>query len=100
MEKKSKTDRNKAKFFSLIQVYKKSGLAQKVFCKEHHIAYSTFQYYLAKYRKNESVSGSFVEIIPVGKNNATTVIEIIFPTGAKIICGPQSDISLIRSLIL
>jgi len=41
-----------------------------------------------------------VEIIPNRKTNNTAALEIVFPTGAKIICNSQSDIPLIRSLIL
>ena len=101
MEKKSKvTERSKDKFLSLISLFEKSGLSQKAFCKEHHVAYSTFQYYLRKFRRKEITSSSFVEIVPSRKTINPAALEIVFPTGAKIICDSQSDISLIRALIL
>ena len=101
MEKKSNPSfGQRDRFFSLIPVYEKSGLTQKAFCKEHHLSFFTFQYWLRKYRDKEVTPSSFVELkVSSGKFRASG-LEIIFPSGAKIICHDQSDISLIRSLIL
>jgi hypothetical protein len=101
MENKSnRRERSKDKFFSLIPVFEKSGLSQVVFCKEHDLAYSTFQYWLKKFRKEEIVSPAFVEVKIPAIKNISLGVEILLPTGAKIICYAHSNISLVRSLIL
>jgi hypothetical protein len=101
MEKKLKIkERSKDKFLSLISAFQKSDLSQKAFCKKHEVAYSTFQYYLRRFRNEGITSSSFVEIIASKKASNAATLEILFPTGAKVICNSQSDISLIRSLIL
>jgi hypothetical protein len=54
MEKKSRrSDPSKDKSFSLIPIFEKSGHTQKTFCREHRLAYSTFQYWLKKFRNKE-----------------------------------------------
>ena len=101
MEKKSKVVRkNNDKFLSLKAQFENSGLTQKAFCQKHQIAYSTFQYWLRKCKAEAPQHSSFVEVSMSEVKNSFAQLEIILPTGAKIICDAHSDISLIRSLIL
>ncbi len=44
--------------FATVEKYLASGQTQKQFCQQEHLAYSTFQVWLKKYRQTKSASAS------------------------------------------
>jgi hypothetical protein len=100
MEKKSKKPvHSNEEMFSHVSTWMNSGLSQQAFCREHRLAYNTFQYWLKKYKKKQQAVSSFVEMKISDKTKVSLQCEIIFPTGAKLIFNDQADINLIRSLV-
>ncbi|MDX1580673.1 MAG: hypothetical protein R3360_03510 [Alphaproteobacteria bacterium] len=88
--------------YSVIEQYLSSGLKQGVFCENHGIAYTTFQYWLSRYRADKGakaapgggsfVSGSeepvarsgFLALHPTGVGAAVSegyACEMVFPGG-------------------
>lgn len=70
MKKQERANRQD-EMLSLIKRWQESGKAQQVFCQEHDLTFSTFYYWLKRYRRvidENSVlpvdisSGSYIEI--------------------------------------
>ncbi|MBX9851348.1 MAG: hypothetical protein K2X86_06270 [Cytophagaceae bacterium] len=95
-----KTHRGKEEMFSLIQSFKAKGLSQHSFCKERGLSYSVFQCWLKKFKKEASLpEAGFVELKASLPKTFPAHVEIVFPSGAKVIL-PTADPALIRSLVL
>lgn len=97
----SQTRRGPEAMFTLIQSFKDSGLSQYSFCKEHNLSYSVFQYWLKKFKKeaDQNLSSGFVELKASSKTFSKEV-EIIFPSGIKVVLSGKHDPDFIRSLVL
>jgi len=70
MKKQERIARQEA-MLSLISQWQESGKTQQTFCKEHDLTFSTFYYWLKRYRRGveensflpvEVSSGSYIEI--------------------------------------
>jgi hypothetical protein len=70
MKKQERQDRQDA-MLTLIRQWQESGQTQQTFCKEHDLTFSTFYYWLKRYRRGidessflpvEVSSGSYIEI--------------------------------------
>lgn len=98
MEATIKHHRSKEEMFSLIRSWKQSGLPQQLFCREHNLAYSVFQYWLKKFKKGSyTPETGFIEM-KISSPSRPEGVEIVFPSGAKVILR-AADPVLIRSLV-
>ena len=84
MDRKELKSRGK-KMFGLIEVWKKSGLSQAVFCREHGIAPSTFRDWYKRYKtakaQSTSSTNGFVSLKPEKIQNQVLEAELVFPNG-------------------
>lgn len=96
--------------YTAIELWKESGKAQKRFCQENNLSFSTFNYWQRKYKKDIStdvprLSRSFIPIhIPQANNNKLNGthpmdILIIYPNGVKVSCPQDIRIEQLRTLI-
>jgi hypothetical protein len=70
--------------YPLVEAYLASGERQKAFCEAHAIPEPVFNYWLSKFRRNQSPStGAFVEIAPPSPSG-NAVLEIDFPDGVRL----------------
>lgn|SRR5690606_36571421 len=103
MDKKSKVHHSEASMLALISQWQSSGISQNIFCKQQGLPYSVFQYWLKKFRKSsEEPKSGFLEMkIPeeVISSETKTEIEIIFPSGARVVFKSQPETSFLRSLV-
>lgn len=95
-----KPHRSQQEMFGLIESFKKSGMSQHLFCEQQNLPYSVFQYWLKKFNKrNAQNRGEFIEIKASRPAPFSSEVEIIFPSGAKVLLSPADPV-LIRSLVL
>jgi len=96
--------------FALIEEYlSKPGITQRAFCARHQIAYSTFHYYLAKRRRQqtpaqEKPAGRFIPLTLPGLTitpGGPSACEIAWPGGVVIRFGtnpsPEYLVALIKA---
>ena len=97
------------KMFAVIEAYQASGLTQKAFCQSEGLAFSTFQYWLSRYRKQhrpdhqQSSRHLFVELkpqtpLPSGHIGDRSVI-VSYPSGVVVSLGATVDLALLKELI-
>ena len=90
--------------FALIRQWEKSGLTQENFFNQHGIPKSTFVYWRTRYLKETGHSKGKNNFIPVKLDNAPEkghqVIELVYPNGVRMVCSADTDLSLIKSLIV
>ena len=93
MKKQERLQREE-EMLSLIEQWSESGKTQKVFCQEHDLTYTTFYYWLRRYRRRleENVFLS-VEISP-GAN-----IEIRYPGGIILQLPATTKLSIVKQLL-
>ncbi len=100
------------KMFAVIEAYQASGLTQKAFCQSEGLAFSTFQYWLSRYRREhrpdfqqsspDGLSG-FVELkpqtpLPSGHIGDRSVV-VSYPSGVVVSLGATVDLALLKELI-
>ena len=78
--------------YALIEKSQNSPLSQKNFCKQEDLSYSTFTYWLKKYRESKPSSGALKDFIPMKINERilqkqNNLCEIEFPNGVIIRIG-------------
>lgn len=104
MNNNRKVHRSEASMQELFSQWQSSGKSQNIFCKEQGLPYSVFQYWLKKFRKSSgAVTSGFIEMkVSEQASQAETKgeIEVIFPSGAKVIFKSCPDVSFIRSLVI
>ena len=85
--------------FSTIEKWKQGSLSRKSFCREHHIAPSTFSYWYSKYTRSQgsdSRQGSgFIKVEPAFQSS----LEVFYPNGVKIRLPQDTSVSDLRALI-
>lgn len=95
--------------YSLIEEYFASNLSRKIFCEREGITYSTFQWWLGKYRQHQSGNDKqttkqmddFVPIhvtIPESSDSRPAACHIEYPNGVVVRLG-HVDAQLIRQLV-
>lgn len=101
METKSNNkQRTRQEMYSLLNLWKASGISQQSFCKEHQISYSVFQYWLKKLRKEDcDQTAAFMEVKISSAAASSAELEIVFPTGARVIFKTPPAPSFIRNLV-
>lgn len=104
MNNSRKVHRSEASMQELFSQWQSSGKSQNIFCKEQGLPYSVFQYWLKKFRNTSEAAGpGFIEMkISEQANQAERKgeVEVIFPSGAKIVFKSCPDILFIRSLVI
>jgi hypothetical protein len=87
--------------FSLIEVWKKSGMRQKDFCAEKDIALPKFQYWMKKYTLQHESTGDFtpVKLTGSGNTSAPSRLEILWPDGKRVIFHTPVEASFLKALL-
>jgi hypothetical protein len=108
MSSQTQQERRLARF-ALIEKYLDSGLTQDKFCEQQQLAYSTFQFWLKKYRQvnsnrakeQQSPANTFLPLTFTSPKNDPAPMVIEYPNGVILhINGaiePQLLIQLIQS---
>jgi hypothetical protein len=79
--------RSKATMYPLIQEYESGELTQKAFCHSHDLPMGVFQYWLRKYREEDSNipdDPGFIHLDVRGNMASSCTIEIRYPDGTQI----------------
>jgi transposase-like protein len=79
---------------SLIEQWQESGKPQQVFCQEHDITFSTFYYWLKRYRRVIEESNFLPVEISSGSN-----IEIRYPDGIILQLPAAVKLSTLKQLL-
>lgn len=95
----SKPRRTIEEMFALIETWKGSGLSQQTFCKSHGLTYNVFHYWHKKLKSGSNEDKSVFEEIKTTRKFSAD-LEIIFPSGAKILLPSTCDAAFIKSLVM
>ena len=110
MRKSQMIEEKRARMFELVKLYHKSGQTQRQFCHSNQLKYSTFQFWLKKYRslktdtpeKRENIRQSFMPLTfspPIlGSSQGSFTIE--YPGGIRICMDRYPGIDQVRELFL
>jgi len=79
---------------SLIEQWQESGKTQQVFCQEHDLTFSTFYYWLKRYRRGIDES-SFLPI----EVSSVSHIEIRYPGGIILQLPAATRLSTVKQLL-
>ena len=93
MKKQDRITRQ-ADMLSLIEQWQESGKTQQVFCQEHNLIFSTFYYWLKRYRRGIEES-SFLPVEISSGNN----IEIRYPDGIILQLPAAVKLSTLKQLL-
>jgi len=96
--------------FAHLKSCKQSGLPQKVYCEQAGLAYSTFQYWMKKYREEFSagqasdIAPGFipVEVQPdpeMDQEETTNQLHFLFPNGIQVKCSERVHPEVLRTLL-
>ena len=93
MKKQERINRQE-EMLSLIEQWQNSGKTQQIFCQEHDLTYTTFYYWLRRYRRQLEES-SFLPIeISSGAN-----IEIRYPGGVILQLPAATKLATLKQLL-
>ena len=107
MTSQTQQERRQARF-ALIEKYFESGLTQDKFCEQQQLAYSTFQFWLKKYRqenpgrprKQQSPANTFVPLTFTSPKTESALLVIEYPNGVILhvhgVLEPQLLLQLIQ----
>ena len=79
---------------SLIEQWQESGKAQQVFCQEHDLTFSTFYYWLKRYRRGIDENSFLPVEISSGSH-----IEIRYPGGIILQLPAATRLSTVKQLL-
>ena len=98
--------------FSHVEAYKRSKQSQKIYCKQHGIALSTFQYWAKKYREEFSEEGASdanetpgfipVQVQPdpeIDQVHPPGQLHFLFPNGIQVMCPENVQPEVLRTLL-
>lgn len=102
---------SQAEMFSHIEACKQNSQPQKVYCLQHDIAYSTYQYWAKKYRE-ENASNKVTEkpagFIPVkvqpdpeviAQVSGSSQLHFLYPNGIQVLCSEKANVEVLKILI-
>lgn len=107
-----KTQRHtQAEMFAHVEACKENNQPQKAYCKQHGLAYSTFQYWAKKYRKafktNNGTDSSpgfiplklqpYPEILSQGP--VVNTLHFLYPNGIQVMCSERVNPEVLKTLI-
>ena len=93
MKKQERINRQK-EMLSLIEQWHESGKTQQTFCQEHDLTYTTFYYWLRRYRQ-QLEEGSFLPI----EISSGSHIEIRYPGGVILQLPSATKLSTLKQLL-
>jgi transposase-like protein len=76
--------------YPLVESYLASQPTQKAFCAEHGISTSVLNYWLAKYRRQQTEQrathrpGAFIELSPGTPPSQPALMELVYPHGVRL----------------
>lgn len=79
----------------ICQQWEQSGLSRRVFCNQHNIAHQTFNYWYKRITSKES--SGFAEVTLPASRKAS--VEVVFPSGVRIIFEGEPSVGLLRELV-
>lgn len=91
--------------YSLIEVWKKEGGPQKIFCSNHGITILKFQYWYKRYKEEKSLATndpSFIRLdLPARQTNEQSErrVEVIFPNGIRILLHQEVTAHFLKALL-
>ncbi len=93
----------KKEMFTLIEQWEKSGISQKEFCTQSDLRSHVFYYWLSKYKRTRSTTGSGFVPVEISSDEAQSKeqgeIHIQYPNGVMVILRESVNISRLRALI-
>jgi len=100
-----------AEMYAHVKASNNSDQPQKAYCKEHGIAYSTFQYWAKKYRKSSAEDESadyapgFIPVkvqpdpMPEQVCRTTNQLHFLFPNGIQVMCPESVHPGVLKTLL-
>ncbi len=87
--------------FSLIEVWKGSGLTQKEFCAQKDIALPKFQYWMKKYSIRHETKADFVPVTLTASGNVSpsSNLEVLWPDGKRVVFHAPVEASFLKALL-
>ena len=92
--KKQERIRRQEEMLSLIEQWHESGKTQQSFCQEHDLTYTTFYYWLRRYRRQLD-EGNFLPV----EINSVTHIEIRYPGGVILQLPAATRLATLKQLL-
>lgn len=91
----------KDQMFDKIVAWQQSGLTQKAFCEQHHIAYHVFHYYYGRFRiKGNNKAASFIKLQFASEASSPLAhTELILPDGKRLLFHQGVSADFLKSLI-
>jgi transposase-like protein len=93
MEKQERIKRQE-EMLTLIEKWQESGKTQQAFCQEHDLTFTTFYYWLKRYRRGIDESSFLPLEISSGSN-----IEIRYPDGIILQLPAATKLSTLKQLL-
>jgi len=96
--------------YAHIEACKNSGQSQKIYCEQVDLAYTTFQYWVKKYREvcnQDEASETTPGFIPVkvqpdsepDQTGFTNQLHFLFPNGIQVKCSERVHPEVLRTLL-
>lgn len=92
--KKQERIQRQEEMLSLIEQWQESGKTQQLFCQEHDLTFSTFYYWLKRYRRGLDESSFLPVEISSGSN-----IEIRYPGGIILQIPAATRLATLKQLL-
>jgi len=93
MKKQERVQRQE-EMLSLVERWQESGKTQQVFCQEHDLTFSTFYYWLKRYRRGID-ENSFLPV----EISSGSYIEIRYPKGVILQLPAGTRLSTVKQLL-
>jgi len=93
MKKQERINRQE-EMLSLIEQWQESGKTQQLFCQEHDLTYTTFYYWLRRYRRQLEESS----FLPIGISSGCH-IEIRYPGGVILQLPAATRLATLKQLL-
>lgn len=93
MKKQERINRQE-EMLSLIEQWQNSGKTQQIFCQEHDLTYTTFYYWLRRYRR-QLEENSFIPI----EISSGSHIEIRYPGGVILQLPAATRLATLKQLL-
>jgi len=94
-------EQRKQKMYELIDQWRKSGLPQKVFCKQEKVSHHAFRYYVTKQNTEHPPESLLPKFMPITLEETNTLQEltITYPSGVSIKVANTASAEFLRTLI-
>lgn len=82
----------------LLEAWRKSGLSRRKFCLQNSISYSKFNYWFRRHEESESSGFDEVQIAD-SESDAPQSVQIVFPSGAKVLFTQAPSAEWLKRLV-